>query len=32
MGKYAECDLVFTDKIAEKYGFTIDEDLQVQEI
>ncbi len=31
MAPYAECDLVFIDKIAKKYGFVIDEDLKVQQ-
>ncbi len=32
MHEYTECDMVFIDKTAERYGFAINEDLQMQEL
>ncbi|MDF2546125.1 MAG: hypothetical protein K0R93_1023 [Anaerosolibacter sp.] len=29
MAEYTECDLAFIENIANKYGFTIDEDFKV---
>lgn len=32
MAAYTECDLVFIEKVANKYEFTINEDLCLEEV